>query len=538
MYSKAVLVNFFFRFARKTADGKMYTAAREKPFQKMLNVFRKKPEKTVGGNGGVPTYHPFPTTQTWPQLVWLDQQRRPIPDAYLKYFYLAGTNHNLVEYRDLVQRPLQQQPNAKVHIPRSHEIRIRPTGTGTGAGVNNQDLNALESERRTLQLSLDQQKKQLVQQREQSAQARAQAEDQLRRTEAEFQKTQEEERKLQERYQEKLSVLEREERRQKRQAQAEQFSSSVCGTSKASGASCLLEIVNRHPDLVLCSQLGEKNGLPSALCAGNDDDKFRAYILDRTQQNQIVASVDKDGLIERYDTPIPIPEHLRTGAPASSNNNRGGGRRRTASTTSRTSSTTKPSRFEFPVVTPVTEEDQESLYDAVQNAPEVRAPGDRFSPARFSPSAARSRATTSDIDFLYTRDKPSNAPAIHPIQRASSSSSIEPLQRDIRESVVPSAPMEERERSQSEESMPALEDPDFEDEVPEEAPEEEVPEEKEEDAERDASFSASESRSRSGSSNYTGGNEHDQPRKAIRSSRPVTGGNIADNWFDSSRRRG
>ena len=431
------------------------------------------------GNTSPFSYQPFPTRQTWPDLRWLDQYGTPIPETYLQFFIYSGIPPNttgsgltLSQYRNQIQIPTLQL-RQRVHIPRSNEIRVIPLSSNNNNNNTSissysspaapsrpvfipalpstthidPNLHSLQVERKHLQDAIREDQEQLSRHRELIAHDEAVTKEQLRQIELDLQQTQQEEKTIEQLYQQKLKNIELEEKRRKREIQLNQFETTPC-SSKPGSAMCLLEIINRHPDLVLCAPLGgssnnNNNSLPE-MCPGFDNDRFRAYILDRNNPNLIVASMDKDGLIERYEIPIPIPAHLYQTAPTNidTGGGGGGGRRRGVGGKLKEeifNTPLSPASLNIPLVNTATERDTNSLYRRVEQAPEVSVSqglrdlsnsASASTPMRnslFRSTATPSLSTSTSTPFsltspvksvMYVNDKS------FPLQSSGSSSSI------------------------------------------------------------------------------------------------------------------
>jgi hypothetical protein len=172
------------------------------------------------------------------------------------------------------------------------------------------------------------------------------------------------------------------------------FKSTGCA-GREDSAICLLEIVSHHPDLVLCSPLGDTDSELPTLC-GTTNDEFKAYILDRNQK-QIIASIDSGGHIRRYKPAIDIPQNLQR-----------------------------------PIVTPVTEEDAEQLQRRARAAPvmsqreQVREEQDIF--RELPPSNVSTRP-----NIVFHDDQPFGLQESKTNDNNTDSSSMERMLQEVRE---------------------------------------------------------------------------------------------------------
>lgn len=236
---------------------------------------------------------------------------------------------------------------------------------------------------------------------------RTAAEQQKQYAERKIEEAKREEERLDQELAQRTAEARAEKRREEIVRQKQWFRSTGCAEREDS-AVCLLEIVSHHPDLVLCSPLGDRDSDLPTLC-GSTNDEFKAYILDRNQR-QIIASIDSGGHMRKYKPPIDIPEELHR-----------------------------------PVVQPVTEQDATELQQRARTAPiipqreQLKDEADIF---RSSPQTAAASTVSTRSNVLYHDGKPfglqevksnNNNNDVEMIDAEESSSSVERMLQEVRQ---------------------------------------------------------------------------------------------------------
>lgn len=237
---------------------------------------------------------------------------------------------------------------------------------------------------------------------------RTRAQQQIQEAQRELEETQREEEMLAQQYQQRMEQL-REQRRLREIGEQKQWFAATGCSNREDSAACLLEIVSQHPDLVLCSALGNNDPNLPSLCAGTNDD-FKAYILDR-HQKRIVASMDSTGHMKRYKQPIDIPQVLRR-----------------------------------PILRPVTDDDRVQLQRQVSMAPLMSLRDQQRDESRLfeEPSSSMRTPRRSTPNLLYHQGQTYGLQQ-PPSANDSATTSVEQVVEEVRERQTPSSTLDAEE---------------------------------------------------------------------------------------------